>query len=215
MYTNLWQNVRTFDSVKKLKTKCLPDKCLRDPHCLQEILWTLHFSHEVGENVCSTIGENSVHDTVERSDEAACVWNIVVVLDWRILSVLQLVNTAILERRASTENSGSCVIWRTMGSHNHSQDHNEHVEENGHVSEPSKLLQRSDLAENHADDYEDDDANDVTKVELRYNRKSQSVRDRDQGDGQDELYGLQNIDRDTRSLAVTRDIVNERFRDCG
>ena len=90
-----------------------------------------------------------------------------------------------------------------MRSHDHSQDHDEHIEENGHVSEPSKFLQCSDLAKNHADDYEDDDANHIAKVKLGYNRKRQSIRDRDQRDSQDELYRLQDVDRDTCGLTVT------------
>lgn len=179
-----------------------PDEELRDPHSLQEIGRALHLGHEVGEDISSAIRENCVHDTIERSNEAASWRDIGVMLDRRPRFIRQLIDTPVLQRCSSTENPCSVVVGVTMRGNNHGEDHDEDVHEDCYVGQPSEFLQCSDLAEKHAGHYEDDDADDVAELEFGDDGQSQAVRDCDQGNGQDQLDRLQDVDWDTSSLAV-------------
>lgn len=90
-----------------------------------------------------------------------------------------------------------------MRSNNHGKNHDENVHEDRDISEPSKFLQCSDLTKKHACDDKDDNTDDVTELELGNDRKSQSVRDRDQGNGQNQLDRLEDVDWNASGLAVT------------
>jgi hypothetical protein len=147
------------------KRKNLPDEELRDPHSLQEICWAPHLGHEVGEDIGSAVSENCVHDTVECSNEAPSGRNVGVMLDRRELP-LHWIYTPIHQGRSSTENSCSVVVGVAVRGHNHCEDHDEDVHEYSDIGQPSEFLQCSDLAEEHAGDHEDDDANDVAELEF-------------------------------------------------
>lgn len=74
-----------------------------------------------------------------------------------------------------------------MSSDNHSEDHDENVDEDSQVGQPTKLLQCSNLAKDHTNNDQDDDADNVAELELGRDGQRETVGNGDQGDRQDEL----------------------------
>ena len=176
---------------------------MSDPHGLEEVPWSLHLSHEVGEDVRASISEHCVHDTIECSNKASGIRDVGVVLDRRIQPVLHLFDTSVHQGCAGTEDTSCSEIRLGVGSYSHRQDHNEDVHEDSCIGKPTELLEGPDLAKDHTNNDQDHYTDNVAELEFGDDRKSQSVRDGDKGDSQNQLNALQNVDRDAGGLTVT------------
>ena len=179
------------------------DEELGSPHGLDKVTRSLHFSHELDEELSSTVRIHTLHQAVDGPNQAVWVRETVVVLYGRVNARIGI-RGDVGRNRGTTggAKNRNGIVGRAVCDDTHRDEHDEQVHPDGRVREPAVFGESSHLTNEETNDGPDQTANGVAKLELRYLGNGLSITDHDQADTADQLDTLQDVDHVARACAV-------------
>jgi hypothetical protein len=126
------------------------DEGLCADHCLPEVPWLAHLTHELAEEHGTTVRVNGLHETFDSGGEADSIWRSPGI---SVDDAITLGDVVQIGRRI--------VVGRSVRNNGHGHDKDDEVEPDGQIGNPTELLERADLANHHTGESPDKSADNV------------------------------------------------------